>query len=822
MHNIFFKGFIFIFFCLIFLYRDVFLQNKIIFPSNFLAQFYSPWSTEKFDGWEVGIPHKPIGTDPIRFFYPGRTFTNEMVRNGELPLWNPYNFSGSPFLGNFQSAFFYPFNVFYLFFAPIVAWSILIFIQPLLAMLFTYLYLQYLQIRKIAAFFGAFAFGFSGFITIWSQEAPVVSQTALWLPLVLFGIEGFLKTNKKLYLFCVIFALTCTIFAGFFQMAFYIFAFSFLYALFRIKTEKKKDWILHIFVIFIAFGVSILLSSIQLIPSIEAFIESPRHSSGANYLFDTYLLPITHIVQVVIPDIFGSPGSYNFFGRGAYHETVLSIGVIPFIFALFALFFRKENKMIYFFGVALVVTFFLTIDSPLTRIFYQLPIPLIPTFLPTRIFFLTTFSLSILSAFGLSYFIKKKDAYSKRILTAISLVLFLFLILVMLYGIMLLIFGPNVLRPLHEYIIRPGIQFKGTEVTTILRNVIFSMSFVFLILLFLKFKKRFNLHILFIVFLALVGQFYYLQKHLVVGEKQFLYPDHPILSFLKEQEDPSFRFIVFGKPVLGNISLHERLYSPEGMDAIFPRRYGQLIFAAKNDGKLTVHDLPRIEVTLSELQNNEHLLDNARRFRLLSLLGIKYIVYHEEGTSIFSLEKRFPKDVFLPVWQNKNWYIFENKIVLPRATLVDRVTVESDPQKIIDMIFDPQFNLGQNIIIEEQPSFTNQVVEKDPKDNSSVEIVSYQPQKVEIKIKTDRDRMLFLSDNYYPGWRAYLDSNPSKIYRANYTFRAVVVPKGSHTIVFAYEPTSICLGMIISMLSFSLLLFVILKEFIGEIMYSKR
>ena len=55
------------------IYRQVIFDGKILFPSNFLAQFYSPWRTEKFSGWEVGIPHKPIGDDQIRIFYPERT-----------------------------------------------------------------------------------------------------------------------------------------------------------------------------------------------------------------------------------------------------------------------------------------------------------------------------------------------------------------------------------------------------------------------------------------------------------------------------------------------------------------------------------------------------------------------------------------------------------------------------------------------------------------------------------------------------------------------------------------------------------------------------
>ena len=113
----------------LFIYRQVIFDGKIIFPSNFLAQFYSPWKTEKFLSWEAGIPHKPIGDDQIRLFYPERTFTNAMLAKKIIPLWNPYTFTGTPFLADFQSAVFYPLNILYSILQQIYAWEILLFIQ---------------------------------------------------------------------------------------------------------------------------------------------------------------------------------------------------------------------------------------------------------------------------------------------------------------------------------------------------------------------------------------------------------------------------------------------------------------------------------------------------------------------------------------------------------------------------------------------------------------------------------------------------------------------------------------------------------------------
>ena len=40
------------------------------------------------------------GFDTLNNFYPWKHFLAEQVRQGRLPLWNPYVFSGMPFAGD--------------------------------------------------------------------------------------------------------------------------------------------------------------------------------------------------------------------------------------------------------------------------------------------------------------------------------------------------------------------------------------------------------------------------------------------------------------------------------------------------------------------------------------------------------------------------------------------------------------------------------------------------------------------------------------------------------------------------------------------------
>ena len=84
---------------------------------------------------------------------------------------------------------------------------------------------------------------------------------------------------------------------------------------------------------------------------------------------------------------------------------------------------------------------------------------------------------------------------------------------------------------------------------------------------------------------------------------------------------------------------------------------------------------------------------------------------------------------------------------------------------------------------------------------TAVKIISYLPNEVVLDVQTTGSQLLFLSDTNYPGWKALIDGLETKIYRANYAFRAVIVPAGSHRVVFVYQPASFALGVKITIIS---------------------
>lgn len=58
-----------------------------------------------------------------------------------------------------------------------------------------------------------------------------------------------------------------------------------------------------------------------------------------------------------------------------------------------------------------------------------------------------------------------------------------------------------------------------------------------------------------------------------------------------------------------------------------------------------------------------------------------------------------------------------------------------------------------------------------------------------------------ISEITYPGWRALIDGEPTRIYEADGVLRAVQVPAGFHRIDMCFDPLSFKPGAAISALS---------------------
>jgi len=284
--------------------------------------------------------------------------------------------------------------------------------------------------------------------------------------------------------------------------------------------------------------------------------------------------------------------------------------------------------------------------------------------------------------------------------------------------------------------------------------------------------------IILLIFMELLRQGY---KFNSFSPREYYFPNTNITDFLIKN--------IGYKRVLGTIpagmTIPYRLYSPDVYEPMLFTRYSQFI-SIINGGK------PTIGTKFGIAENYKS--------PLIDLLGVKYIIYNPEDfrTNFYPVNPDFPKERFIKVYEYGKTQIYENLNVFPRAFFVNNIDIENDDIKISEKIL--SLDLSKTIILEDQPFL------KTSKDQGKAEIISYKPNSVKIKTSTNKDSILFLSDNYYPGWVAFIDNKETKIYRANYTFRAVSVPAGEHLVNFEYRPDSYRIGMGLSLISLVVLI----------------
>src|SRR3989344_7082459 len=245
-----------------------FLKGKAPFSATYQLNNFAPWSAYSEFAGPVKNGAMP---DVITQIYPWKNFTIETLKSGQIPLWNPYSFSGNPHLANYQSAVLSPFNILFFVLPFKDAWSILILLQPLAAGLFTYLMMRSFNVSRFGSAISSIAFMFCGFVVVWMAYGTL-AFSIIFLPLAFYAIRNYLRKKNLIYLVLLTLTFPLSFFSGHFQISLYFFLFVLAFAIFNTfkETIKTKATVIG----FILLGVALCMP--QLIPSWELYANSVR------------------------------------------------------------------------------------------------------------------------------------------------------------------------------------------------------------------------------------------------------------------------------------------------------------------------------------------------------------------------------------------------------------------------------------------------------------------------------------------------------------------------------------------------------------------
>ncbi len=157
--------------------------------------------------------------------------------------------------------------------------------------------------------------------------------------------------------------------------------------------------------------------------------------------------------------------------------------------------------------------------------------------------------------------------------------------------------------------------------------------------------------------------------------------------------------------------------------------------------------------------------------------------------------------------------IYQNLQALSRAYVVGQVAVAADDAAALATLADPSFEpAGQVVLLADElaaAGLLEQAVQlASPTTSNGIEVVSYQAEQIDLDVTLEAPGVLVLADTWYPGWQATVDGEPAALLRANYLFRAVLLPAGQHKVLFEYRPTTLSRGAGISLAALLLLMIV--------------
>jgi len=751
------------------IFRPYFFKNLVPFPANLLVSYYEPWLSYPSQDYPHGAPNKPSGFDNLRIYYPIRTLTTRLLRLGEVPLWNPYYFSGNTLLATYQSAVFHPASILFFLLPAIDAWSLLIILQPILTGMGMYFFLKKLSLPPSACFIGALTLAFSGFAIVWWEEAYIYGWSGLFLPWGLLAVEKiFERYSIRAFSFLVL-MLAGSIFSGSFQIAIYVWLFILLWIVYRSRQNPANRRFLLTCVS--AAGIALLIASVQLIPSFEAYRYSSRPMADVKYEFETYLFPLTHVLTLLAPDFYGNPGAYNYFGKVFYHERMIYIHTVPLLLLLTVLFKKKPRQPHErFFAIAFLLLLSFAFALPTSWLLYYLKIPFLSAMTPSRIAFLSTFSAAALVAYAVQHYWHGLPRKSLAVAFGVGAVTLSVLWTIVLY-----------IRS-----IKPDAEIA----TVSLRNLVLPTAF-FVTSSLIIWVGTVSVRWRRVAFGGMVAIFaisilFFTNKYLYFSDRRLVFPKTPVLENLKRIAGFDRFWAYENGYIENNFGMQYALFSPEGFDSINIYRYGALLAYARSHGN-DVTAIMRADARISSTDTFDDILADPYRKKLLSLLGVRFILARNQPDRNTSRILR-NEPLLTPVWSDNAYTIFEYKDALPRAFLAYEAAVVQDDATALRTLFDPDTDLAKTLILERPVG----VSARD--DNGAATITRYTPNRVELTVETKEPALLFMSDNYYPGWTVTIDGARGEILRADYTFRAVKIPKGNHAVVFSYRPDSFIIG----------------------------
>jgi hypothetical protein len=780
------------------------------------------------------------------------TLSRDAEVEGIFPLWNPYIFCGMPGYASLSVHIDRDFDITALIsgwlstgFGHIMMYPDVGYVIYYYFVLGVGVYLfAFYRIRsKIAALIVALATLYSTFIIIWIMFGAVTKIAVIaYFPYVFWLVEKLREKFNSLLFLVLIVVLHLMFLPSHMQMIFYTyFALGIYYIMFFIRAlVKKENWkgvLRSGILLFVASALAFGLTADQYLSTLEYAPYSIRGSDpiaqtqahekkqgsetkatqgGLDYDYATnWSFSPGETFTFLIPSLYGfgqhpyqgvltnnQPTRLNtYFGQQSFTDAPQYMGIIILVLGCIGAVRKRKDPFVQYLSVTIVLSLVISFGREFSLL-YDLMFYHFPMFnkfrIPSMILILVQLFVPLLAGYGIVSLLEDRarslpPLIAKRWKYTIAVLGILFVLAFFARGFFAGLYSaffpqqevtkalsrsygsePQVLNELYVFI--------TDTVTTDIIVALFLLMTTFAAFYY-YWQKKITLQVLTAVLVCAVivdlwrVDYEMMETHTrAQADQDFVTPDY--VKFLK-QDTTLYRTLEFvnGQPPYSNALAYWRIQSAYGYQGAKMRAY-QDIAENVNLGNPLLWGLMDVKYVLSNRMDSSHVLALAYR--------------------------------------GKDMNVFYNRAQLPRAFFVNRYEVKSG-MEILNNISSMSFNPLDVAYFTEDP---RQKIDS-ALSGAEVKYTKFGIQDLEAKVTATGNNLVFFSETYYPeGWKAFIDNVETKIYRVNYLFRGVVVPRGTHTVAMKFEPRGFYLGKMYS-LGMNVLVLVLTGVF-GGLQWKKR
>jgi Bacterial membrane protein YfhO len=729
------------------------------------------------------------GGDVASFYYPTYLYAASQIKEGILPLWNPYLFAGMPLAADIQSALFYPINWILYLFVDVNYGSIewLLIFHYWLASAFMYLFLRDLRLSRAAALGGGIAFAFCGFMTAHLGHLPMI-LVAAWLPLSLLCLRrAYFTSGLGGWAWSIGSGLSMAVslFAGHAQIFSYsMIAVGLLWVvlLFDRKPFTDRNALSWAGKGFVAMLVLFGLGAMQLLPSIELSNQSVRSAISYEEASAFSAQPIT-LLNLLLPRVYGgNPGSYSP-GDWQSTENWGYCGVITLALAAAALLFRRR-KMLTYFAILLVLALLIMLgDLTVVGAWLYSFLPGFSSLRSTgRGLFLFGFALAGLAAFGLDGLLTLLRSHNVSVRRAVKWWLVGVSSVVAVAGVFVM--------PLF---FSQTLQLNGAQSSRLPQAI-----------------NDLGVLMLWLGLLAGVGWACW-RGRMSVGIAGALIVGLLVLDIFS----PNSLF----NPTTDNLLAGFQQYTARTVTYKLTRdKTTNIPFRLDSDSNAQDQWQPSTALLVSAEDPDVQMYDTGGAFNPLKLRRYDYLwgvakdnfdspLYDLAGarmrvvsssTVLTNTQKWKPSDVY-PAFR-----LYQDLNAMPRVFLVHDARIDIDGFHTVNSLRDFSVDPRHTVLLESGTGAASTVpgTAEASSTNETVVAKEYKSQDVVLDVSATSPGWVVLSDAWYPGWEATVNGQSVPVEIADHAFRAVRVDAGQSTIIMQFRPATWAWGSLISLLTF--------------------